>query len=647
MSSEDTLLIKVENHGPIRLDRGSSGKDLAEKLHLNSPSQALAIKTQNRLYDLDRELSEGEEISIIDFDAPEGKSIFWHTSAHVLAQAVLRIWPNAKATIGPSIEEGFYYDFANLSISEEDFEKIEEEIKKIIEENHRPERKVFKEKDDLIRKYQDNKYKIDLIRSIEDAEVSAYQQGEFLDLCKGPHLPSLGKIKALKILKTSGAYWKGDSRKEMLTRIYGISFPDRKKLKEYLKIREEAKKRDHKILGPKLDLFSLREEAPGMPIIHPKGMLIWNALMDFWRTLHAREHYKEIKTPVMMSRDLWERSGHWNNYMENMYTSSIDEREFAIKPMNCPGCMLYYANDVHSYRELPLRIAEIGNVHRAEPSGAISGLIRVRSFHQDDAHLFVRPSQIEDEVLEVLKLADEIYSTFGLTYRLELSTRPEKDTIGSNEDWNLATTALRNALTRSEREFRINEGDGAFYGPKIDYHIRDAIGRTWQCGTIQLDMALPERFHLEYTTPEGTKRRPIMLHRALYGSIERFIAILIEHFAGRFPLWLSPSQVCIVAIADRHVEHAKRLSQKIQKGNILCSIDDSNESVSKKIRNAQLKQYNYILTVGDREVQNNNATLRTRDNVVHGEIDIEDFIEKISEEKSKRQLSSPYFSNNK
>ncbi|MFT4551462.1 MAG: threonyl-tRNA synthetase [Chlamydiales bacterium] len=638
------LSIKIKDQASVELPDGSSGKDLVEKLNLKAPNEALAIHINGKTYDLTQELSNGDEVTIWNFEDPEGQEIFWHSSAHVLAQAILRLWPDAQPTIGPPIKDGFYYDFANLTISEDDFPKIEKEMKKIVSENHKSQRETFKNKDDALNTFSDNKYKCEIISNFENGdEITGYRQGEFFDLCRGPHIPNLGKIKALKLMKTSGAYWRGDSSNEMLTRIYGITFPDRKILQEHLKRLEEAKKRDHKIIGPKLDLFSLKDAAPGMPFIHPKGMTIWNQLVNFLRELQDKRDYLEIKTPVMMSRELWERSGHWKNYNENMYTSSIEERDFAIKPMNCPGCMLFYRSNTHSYRELPLRIAEIGNVHRAEASGAISGLFRVRSFHQDDAHIFMTPEQIEDEVVEILDLADELYSTFGLSYHLELSTRPEKDTIGSDEDWDLATEALRKALVRSNKEFRINEGDGAFYGPKIDYHIYDAIGRTWQCGTVQLDTNLPERFELEYTAKDGSRQRPIMLHRALFGSIERFMGILIEHFAGRFPLWLSPRQVRILTVADRHAPHAKAIFKQMKENGILCELDESHESVSKKVRNAQLDQCNYILTVGDREVESQNASLRTRDNYVHGEVDITDFISSMEKEKKSRQLKSPFF----
>lgn len=630
------------NKQKIELPEGSSGKDLAEKLNLRGPDQSLAIKINGSLKDLSYVLQDQDEAELIHFESLEGKEVFWHTSAHVLAQAILRLFPHAQPTIGPPIEQGFYYDFANLEISDADFERIEKEMGKIVEENFKCEKHVLKGKKEALEKFQHNPYKQELIEGFtEETPITAYSQGEFFDLCRGPHLPNLGKIKAYKVLKTSGAYWKGDSNKEMLTRIYAITFPDRKQLKEYLFFLEEAKKRDHKILGPKLDLFSIKEEAPGMPFIHPKGMIVWNRLIDFWRELHLRAHYIEIKTPQLMSQELWETSGHWVHYRENMYAFNIEQRHFAIKPMNCPGCMLYFKSATHSYRELPLRVGEIGHVHRHEASGALSGLFRVRSFHQDDAHLFMRPSDIKKEILDVIGLVEEIYSTFGLPYRLELSTRPEKS-IGTDEDWEVAVEGLKGALETWGQPFRINEGDGAFYGPKIDIHIKDALNRSWQCGTIQLDMALPEKFQLEYMDSDGQLKRPVMIHRALFGSIERFFGILIEHFAGKFPLWISPRQILILTIADRHKEYAEQLTYQIRKEGFLCELDDTSESVNKKIRNAQLMQYNYMLTIGDKEVENRTINLRTRDNVVHGELSLSEFIEKVKEELASRSLTS-YF----
>jgi len=641
------MQIKLKkNQSLVELPEGSSAKDLADKLNLKGPHEALGATINGKSSDLSTPLRNGDEVMLWNFEDREGKEIYWHTSAHVLAQAILRLWPNAKPTIGPPIDNGFYYDFADLPISDADFDKIEDEIQKILSENYLSKKESFSSKEEALKAFSHNKYKCELIQSFENGSpLTGYRQGEFFDLCRGPHLYSLGKIKAFKLMKTAGAYWRGDSKNEMLTRIYGISFPDRKQLKDYLQHLEEARKRDHKILGPKLDLFSLKEEAPGMPFIHPKGLIVWNQLVAYIRECLDKNNYVEIKTPTMMTRELWEISGHWKNYREHMYTSQVEDRDFAIKPMNCPGCMLFYKGHTHSYRDLPLRVAEIGNVHRYEPSGAISGLFRVRSFHQDDAHIFMKPSDIQEEISRTIALADEIYSKFGLEYHLEFSTRPEKGTIGTDEEWETATQGLKQALDKTGRPYRVNEGDGAFYGPKIDFHIRDAIDRTWQCGTIQLDMALPEKFELEYTAEDGSRKRPVMIHRALFGSIERFFGILIEHFVGKFPLWLSPVQVRILNVADRHLPYADEVAKKLKAAGFHVEVDASNESVSKKVRNAQLAQANYILTVGDKEMENLSINLRTRDNVVHGEVNIDDFIKKIDQEKKERSLVSAYPSN--
>ena len=626
----------------VELEKGSSARDLAEKFQLTGPEQSLAAEINDKIVDLNSPLQNGDTVFLISFDSKEGHEIFWHSTAHVLAQAVLRLWPDAKPTIGPPIENGFYYDFANLTISDADFKKLEKEMQKVISENHKPIREEFDGQEEAVQAFQDNPYKVELIKEFDpEGTFSAYRQGEFFDLCRGPHLPNLGKIKAVKVMKTSGAYWRGDSDREMLTRIYGISFPDRKELKAYLTLLEEAKKRDHRLLGAKLDLFSLREEAPGLPFFHPKGMVVWNRLLAFWREMH-QDDYLEIKTPLMMTRELWETSGHWANYRENMFTTNIEKRDFAIKPMNCPGCILYYKSTTHSYRELPLRIGEIGHVHRYEPSGALSGLFRVRSFHQDDAHIFMKPEDIAPEILKVLELTDKLYSPFGLEYNFELSTRPDSKTIGTDEDWKFSTNALREALEKYGRGYKVNEGDGAFYGPKIDIKIKDAIGRTWQCGTIQLDMALPERFEIEYVSDEGTRKRPVMIHRALFGSFERFLGILIEHFSGRFPLWLNPSQVRLIPVADRHADYANEVAAKIRRAGFEVDVDAHQVSVSKKIREAQLMQFNYMLTIGDKELEMQNLNLRTRTNERVGEITLDNFLEMIIQERDKKSLNSPF-----
>lgn len=627
----------------IEIQDGATGLDLAKKLNLTSAQVAIAMKVNAIKYDLAKQLNNNDHISFLSFAQKEGKDIFWHTSAHVLAQAVLRLYPKAKPTIGPPIENGFYYDFADLEITDEDLIKIEKEAKKIILENLKPIRVEFKNKQEAKKSFEKNPYKLALIDEFENGVISAYKQGEFCDLCKGPHLPTLNKIKAFKVLKMSGAYWRGDSKNEMLTRIYAISFPDKNMLKDYLRSLEEAKKRDHKKIGKELSLFAMLEEAPGMPFFYPKGLYIWDRLLEYLRSLLSDRNYIEIKTPIMLKKELWQRSGHWYYYREHMYVSNLEDKEFAIKPMNCPGCMLYYKTQMHSYRHLPLKISEIGLVHRHEASGAINGLFRVRSFHQDDAHIFMMPSQIKDQILELLSLLEEIYMTFGLSYKLELSTRPEKEkTIGTDKEWEIATKGLKNALDEWGRSYVINEGDGAFYGPKIDIHVKDALNRYWQCGTIQLDMSLPEKFDLVYIDKDGTEKKPIMIHRAIFGSVERFLGILTEHFAGNFPLWLSPLAVRIIAVADRHKDYANEICKKIKEKNIACDVDTTHESVSKKIRTAQLLKINYMLTVGDKEVKNSTISLRTRDNIVHGEITLSKFLEKVSIEKNEKSLLSPF-----
>ena len=628
------------NEEAIELEEGSSAKDLAEYLTLRDPSEAVTVKINNKLCDLSTILHEGDRVTFFNFDSPIGKEVFWHTSAHVLAQAVLQLWPDAKPTIGPPIEAGFYYDFANLQISEEDFPKIELEMQKIIQENFRITRSTLENKDRALELFKDNPYKCELIHAFPPTEtITIYQQGEYIDLCRGPHLFSLGKIKALKLLKTSGAYWKGDSSKEMLTRIYGISFPSRLLLKEYLHYLAEAKKRDHRVIGAQLDLFSFHEESPAMPFIHPKGLIIWQHLIDLLRELHKKYGYVEIQTPQILSKELWELSGHWDCYREHMYTTEADERSFAIKPMNCPGCMIYYRQKVHSYREFPMRIAEIGHVHRFELSGAVNGLFRVRSFHQDDAHLFMRPGDIKQEISHILELAHELYSIFGLENSFELSTKPNKF-IGTDQDWEMTTSSLKEALQDWGKPFEIKEGDGAFYGPKIDMHVRDALQRSWQCGTIQLDMSLPEKFKLVYRDIDGEEKRPIMIHRAIFGSIERFFGIIIEHYAGKFPLWLSPLPIRILTVADRHIPYAKKIQKILETESFIVDIDDSGESVSKKVRNAQLQQINYMIMIGDAEEAAGSISLRSRDNRVHGQLELDTFIKTVLEEKRKRLPTS-------
>ncbi|NGX62845.1 MAG: Threonine--tRNA ligase 2 [Candidatus Anoxychlamydiales bacterium] len=625
------------------IEPGATGYDLAKQLNLTTPDMAIAMKVNDKEYDLAKKLTNNDKIIFLSFSDEDGKDIYWHSSAHVLAQAVVRLYPNAKPTIGPPIENGFYYDFADLEITEDDLNKIEKEAKKIIAENLKPIRVEYKDKTEAKEAFEKNPFKIALINEFEKGVISAYKQGEFTDLCRGPHLSSFTKIKAFKVLKTSGAYWRGDSKNQMLTRIYGISFPDKKMLQEYLTFLEEAKKRDHKKIGKQLNLFGLKEEAPGMPFFYPKGLYMWDQLLEYLRSLLTEKEYVEIKTPIMLSKELWKRSGHWDLYREHMYTSEVEKKEFAIKPMNCPGCMLYYRTNMHSYRDLPLKVSEIGLVHRHEVSGALNGLFRVRAFHQDDAHVFMMPNQIKDQILEILSLTETMYMTLGLSYKLELSTRPEKEkTIGSDEEWERATNGLKDALDEWDHPYVINEGDGAFYGPKIDIHVQDALKRYWQCATIQLDMSLPEKFDLVYIDSDGAQKRPIMIHRTILGSVERFIGVLTEHFTGNFPLWFSPLAVRLIPVADRHVEYANKIKEEIEKINIPVDVDASNESVSKKIRNAQLLKINYMLTVGDKEIENKTITLRTRDNTVHGEMAPSKFLEKVATEKKEKSLLSPF-----
>ncbi len=586
--------------------------------------------------DLSAVVQNNDKVTLLKFENPEGQYMFWHTSAHVLAQAILRLYPEAQPTIGPPIEEGFYYDFSNLDFAEGDFEKLEQEIAKILKENYSTNRIEYKNKEEALAVFEKNSFKKELIEEFAE-NLSAYRQGEFVDLCKGPHIPNLSLIKAFKILKTSGSYWRGDAKNPQLTRIYAISYPDKKLLKNYLFRLQEAQKRDHRILGKRLQLFSFHKEAPGMPLFQPKGIVLWDRIMDFWKSCH-KDTYLEIKTPIMLNRDLWVTSGHWENYRENMYLTNIDEMEYAIKPMNCPGCLLYYNNQQYSYRQLPLRIAELGLVHRHELKGALGGLFRVRAFHQDDAHIFMKQEDIKEEILGVLKLSEKIYSCFGLDFHLELSTRPKKS-IGTDEQWEVTTQGLRLALEKGAYKFVVNEGDGAFYGPKIDMHIKDALGRTWQCGTIQLDMTLPERFDLGYINQAGDKTRPIMIHRTIMGSIERFTGVLIEHFSGRFPFWMSPSQVKILTVADRHLDFAKKTQEKLLPENWVVEIDDNTESIGKKVRQAQIEQWNYILVIGDKEIESDSFNIRTRKNKQITDLSLQDFIQKLKEEESTRSLT--------
>ena len=558
-----------------------------------------------------------------------------HSASHVLAAAIKRLYPNVKLGIGPAIEDGFYYDFDKDSpFTPEDFEKIEKEMQRIIDEDCKFERFTLSRKD-AEKQLKGEPYKLELLKEL-DEEPSFYRCGNFVDLCRGPHVESAGRIKAFKLMRSSAAYWKGDAKNRQLQRIYGTAFGSSKELKHYLTMLEEAEKRDHRKLGKQLDLFSIHEEGSGFIFWHPKGMVLRNLLLDFWRDEHRKEGYVEIQTPIMLNRSLWERSGHWENYRENMYVTKIDNEEFAIKPMNCPGGMLYYMEKLHSYREFPLRVGEIGTVHRHELSGVLSGLFRVRCFTQDDAHLFMTPEQITDEIARLIDFIDRFYRIFGFEYEVELSTRPKKY-IGSDEQWKMATDGLRNALDKKKVKYQVNEGDGAFYGPKVDFKVRDCIGRLWQCGTIQLDMNLPERFGLEYDGPDGKRHRPVMIHRVIYGSLERFIGVLIEHYAGKFPLWLTPVQVKLLTMNEQNVSFALKVKSELEANRLRVEIDDRNETIGRKVREAQMEKTNYIVTIGDKEVQNKVLAVRDREGKVTFGVKIDDFITDVLEKVNNRR----------
>lgn len=549
------------------------------------------------------------------FEEQEGKKAFWHTSAHVLAQAVKRLYPDTKCAIGPAIENGFYYDFEfSFPFSEENLKEVEEEMKRIVKESLSLQ--VYEKSKAEAMAYMENAhedYKLELIRELDDSEkISFYKQGDYEEFCAGPHISNSCQIKAIKLLSVAGAYWRGNEKNQMLTRIYGISFPKASELEQYLHMLEEAKARDHRKLGKELGLFVMMDEGPGFPFFLPKGMILKNLLIHYWREIHERNGYREISTPIMLSRELWEQSGHWDHYRENMYTSVIDDADYAIKPMNCPGGMLVYKSEVHSYRDLPLRMGELGLVHRHEKSGQLHGLMRVRCFTQDDAHIFMREDQVLDEIQGGMRLIDEVYQKFGFSYEIELSTRPE-DSIGSDEDWELATDALEKAVQGMNKPYVINEGDGAFYGPKLDFHLKDSIGRTWQCGTIQLDFQLPQRFQIEYVGADGEKHRPIMLHRVVFGSIERFIGILIEHYAGKFPVWLSPVQVKLLPVSEKYSDYAREIALDLRQERIRVEVDDRDEKLGYKIREARMDKVPYMIIIGEKEKSNKTISVRQRD----------------------------------
>ncbi len=606
--------ILLLNGDALEVEEGATCLQAAQKISDGLARNAVAAKINGVLCDLSKKLAQGDKLEIVTLKDKEGLEVYRHTCAHVLAQAIKNIYPTCKLAIGPVIDNGFYYDIDfNTPITQDDFAKIESEMNKIIkaktpiERFELPRAEALK----LMKKYKES-YKAELINDLpEDAVISFYKQGTFTDLCRGPHLPNTGKIKAFKLVSISGSYWRGNEKNKMLTRIYGVAFAKKDEMDAYFQMLEEAKKRDHIKLGKELKLFALLNEGKGFPFFLPNGMVLKNTLVDFWRDLHRREGYVEIQTPIILTRSLWENSGHWDHYKDNMYTTKIDGEDCAVKPMNCPGGMLVYKNSPHSYKDLPLRVAEMGLVHRHEKSGQLHGLFRVRCFTQDDAHIFMLPEQIKDEIMGVVKLTDRIYKQFGFKYKVELSTRPE-NSMGSEEDWNTATAALQAALEEMQIEYEINEGDGAFYGPKIDFHLQDSIGRTWQCGTIQLDFQMPQRFELEYVGEDGLKHRPIMIHRAIFGSIERFIGILIEHFAGKFPLWLAPVQVKILPITDRTLPYAEEIAEKLLDLGIRCDVDKRNEKIGYKIREAKMDKVPYVLVVGDKELEEHTVNVNKR-----------------------------------
>ena len=629
------LKITLKDGHVMEVEKETTIYEVAQKISEGLARMATCGIVNGEVQDLRYELKEDCTLSIETFESSiEGKKAYWHTTSHVMAQTVKRLFPKTKLAIGPAIDNGFYYDFdVEKPFTDEDKEKIEQEMKKIIKEDLKIE-KFTLPKDEAIKlmKEKDEKYKIELIEDLpEGEEISFYKQGEFTDLCAGPHLISTGKLKAVKILTSSSAYWRGDENRESLQRIYGISYPKASALEEYLNMLEEAKKRDHKKLGKELELFMIAPEGPGFPFFLPKGMVLRNVLEDYWRKIHKEHGYVEIKTPMILNEELWHRSGHWDHYKDNMYTTKIDNVDYGVKPMNCPGGMIVYKSKMHSYRELPIRAGELGLVHRHEKSGELNGLFRVRCFTQDDAHIFCLPEQIEEEIKGVIALVDEVYSKFGFEFTIELSTRPE-DSMGSDEMWELAEGALAKVLKDLGKDYVLNEGDGAFYGPKIDFHIKDCLGRDWQCGTVQLDFQMPERFDLTYIGEDGEKHRPVMLHRVIFGSIERFIGIITEHFAGAFPTWLAPVQVKILPIADAHKEYAKQVQERLEKENIRVEVDSRSEKIGYKIREAQLEKVPYMLVLGDKEAQANTVGLRSRKEGDLGAVKVEEFIENILEE---------------
>ncbi len=633
------MIITLKDGSTKEYDQAMSVLDIAKDISVGLARVACAGEVDGELVDLRTVVDKDCNLNILTFESEGGAWAFHHTTSHIMAQAIKRLYPGVKLAIGPSVADGFYYDVdSETPLTAEDLVKIEAEMKKIVKEAL-PITRFTKSREEAIAYFKEKEepYKVELIEDLpEDAEISFYQQGEFVDLCAGPHLMSTKPVKAFKLTSLAGAYWRGSEKNKMLTRIYGTSFTKKADLEEYLNRMEEAKKRDHRKLGKELGLFMMREEGPGFPFFLPKGMVLKNTLLDYWREIHRKNGYVEISTPIMLSRHLWETSGHWDHYKENMYTTVIDDTDFAIKPMNCPGGILVYQSEPRSYRDLPLRMGELGLVHRHEKSGQLHGLMRVRCFTQDDAHIFMMPEQIRDEIKGVARLIDEVYQLFGFKYHVELSTRPE-DSMGSDEDWEMATEALRGALDDLGLPYVVNEGDGAFYGPKIDFHLEDSIGRTWQCGTIQLDFQLPLRFNCEYIGADGEKHRPIMIHRVAFGSIERFIGILIEHFAGAFPTWLSPVQVKVLPISDKYMEYGEKVKAALEAANIRTEIDTRAEKIGYKIREARLQKIPYMLVVGAKEEEENTVSVRSRFAGDEGAKSLDDFIAAITEEIKNRE----------
>ena len=617
---------------------GTTLGEAVKQLSNSLAKKVLAANVNGELTDLREELVDGSEVAFLTFEDEGGKHTLRHTASHILAQAVKRLWPEAKLAIGPAIDKGFYYDIDMEHIlTPEDLGKIEKEMSRIVKENLPITKSVMPRQEAIeFFKAKNEDYKVELIQDLpEDAVISCYSQGDFIDLCAGPHVASTGKVKAFKLQSIAGAYWRGDEKNKMLQRIYGTAFEKKEELDAYLHMLEEAAKRDHRKLGKELGLFVIKEEGPGFPFFLPKGMALRNELENFWREVHHEFEYEEIRTPIILNKQLWETSGHWFHYRENMYTTIIDEEEYAIKPMNCPGGILVYQNEMHSYRDFPLRYAELGLVHRHELSGALHGLFRVRAFTQDDAHVFMLPSQMQSELMKVIELFDRIYSQFGLKYHVELSTKPD-NAMGDDAIWEAATEALRNAIEAKGIPYVINPGDGAFYGPKLDYHIEDSLGRTWQCGTIQLDMNLPERFQIEYVGEDGQKYRPIMIHRACFGSMERFIGILTEHYAGAFPTWMASVQVKILPISEKHVEYAKDLAKQMHRDYVRVEVDDRSEKIGYKIRQAQMAKVPYMLVVGDKEVEEGTVNIRKHGGDELGSVPFEEFFNSIKTEIKER-----------